>query len=115
MKNKHVIIEIILLIALVIVCIYAVQQTSQTQLTEESLPKITTITGEFNVTKYGMGTVNGYLLPYFSNKEDEAAQYVGNTVEVDGVVYDPQYPSDIITQQYDGPHMAIKSIRIIEE
>lgn len=115
MKNKHVVIEGILIVALIIVGIYAVLQTLQLREEQESLPKLTTITGEFNTTKGGMGIVNGTLLPYFTNKENETAQYTGKTVEVKGVIYDPEYPSDIITQEFAGPHMAIESIRILEE
>ena len=114
MKSNHIIIEVVLLIALVIVGIYAVFQVSQTQEVEESLPKLTTITGEFTTSKGYTGVVNGTLLPYFTNKPNETAEYSGKIVEVTGVIYDPEIPSDFIGQYYNGPHMAIESIRIIE-
>ena len=116
MKNKHVVIEGILIVALIIVGIYTVLQTSQNQEVEqESLPKLTTITGEFTTSKGYTGVVNGTLLPYFANKPNETAIYSGKIVEVKGVVYDPEIPPDFIGQYYNGPHMAIESIRIIED
>ena len=113
MKYNHIIIEAILLIALVIVGIYAVLQSSQTQ-EERKLPKLTTITGEFTTSKGYTGVVNGILLPYFANKPNETAEYSGKIVEVKGVIYDPEIPSDFIGQSSSAPLMAIESIRIIE-
>ena len=113
MKYKHLIIEAILVIALVLIGIYAIQQNLQKQTEQQGLPKVTTLIGEFNTTKGDMGVVNGTLLPYFENKPDEASNYVGKIVEISGVIYDPEYPSDFIVQEFGGPHMAITSIRII--
>ena len=113
MKSKHLIVEAILIIALALFGIYTIQQLQQNQQEQQELPKSTTIIGEFNITKGGMGVVNGTLLPYFANKPDEAAKYDGKIVEVSGVIYDPEYPSDSIVQEFLGPHMAIESIRIM--
>jgi len=113
MKSIHLIIEAILVIALVLVGIYAIQQNSQKQQEQQGLPKLTTLIGEFNTTKGGMGVVNGTLLIYFANNSNESAKYVGKIVEVSGVIYDPGYPSDSIVQEFAGPHMAVTSIRII--